>query len=208
MFRYLAGTEDHGILFGPNPTTGVVGYTYSDFAGCMDNRKSTTGYCFRFVNGAISWKSKLQQSRGVVNRFMHNPGRSHWNAIKHVFRYLAGTKDHGILFGPNSTSGLVGYTDSDFAGCVDNRKSTTGYCFRFVNGAISWKSKLQDYTTTSTTEAKYVAASDAAKDALWLGRLAHTFRQVNSNSAPVINSDPGCCCFVEKSGSPQRLQAY
>ena len=80
---------------------------------------------------------------GVVNRFMHNPGRSHWNAVKHVFRYLAGTKDHDILFGPNPTSGVVGYTNSDFAGCVYNQKSTTGYCFKFSNGAISWKSKLQ-----------------------------------------------------------------
>ena len=48
------------------------------------------------------------------NRLMHNPGRSYWNAVKHVFRYLAGTKDHDILFGPNPTTGVVGYTDSDF----------------------------------------------------------------------------------------------
>ena len=72
---------------------------------------------------------------------------------------------------------------------MDSRKSTTGYCFKFGNGAISWKSKLQECTTTSTTEAKYVAASDAAKEALWLGRLAHTFRQVDSDSAPVVYSD-------------------
>ena len=115
---------------------------------------------------------------------MHNPGRSHWNAVKHVFRYLAGTKDHGILFGPNQTSGVVGYTDSHFAGCVDSRKSTTGYCFKFGNGAISWKSKLQECTSTSTTEAEYVAASDAAKEA-----LAHTFRQVDPDSVPVVYSD-------------------
>ena len=102
---------------------------------------------------------------GVVSRFMHNSGRSHWNAVKHVFRYLAGTKDHGILFDPNLTLGVVGYTDSVFAGCVDSRKSTTGYCFKFGNGAISLKSKLQECTTTSTTEAEYVAASDAAKEA-------------------------------------------
>ena len=106
-----------------------------------------------------------------------------------MFRYLAGTKDHGILFGPNSTSGVVGYTDSDFAGCVDSRKSTTGYCFKFGNGAISWKSKLQECTATSTTEAEYVAASDATKEALWFGRLVHTFRQVDSDSAPVVYSD-------------------
>ena len=108
----------------------------------------------------------ISHAVGVVSRFMHNPGRSHWNAVKDVLRYLAGTKDHDILFGPNPISGVVGYTDSDFADCVDNRKSTTGYCFKFVNGAISWKSKLQECTTTSTTEAEYVAASNATKEAL------------------------------------------
>ena len=106
-----------------------------------------------------------------------------------MLKYLGGTKDHGILFGPNSTSGVVGYTDSDFAGCVDSRKSTTGYCFKFGNGAISWKSKLQECRTTSTTEPEYVATSDAAKEALWLRRLAHTFRQGDSDSAPVVYND-------------------
>ena len=51
---------------------------------------------------------------GVINRFMHNPGRSHWNTVKHLFRYLVGTKDSDILFGPNDTSGVVRYTNSDF----------------------------------------------------------------------------------------------
>ena len=72
---------------------------------------------------------------------------------------------------------------------MDNRKSTIGYCFKFGNGAISWKSKLQECTTTSTTEAEYIVASDAAKEALWLGWLAHTFRQVDSDSAPVVYND-------------------
>ena len=117
---------------------------------------------------------------------MHNPGQSHWNAVKHVFRYLTGTKEHGILFGPNKTSSIVGYTDSDFASCVDNRKSTTRYCFKFGNGAISWKSKFQECTATLTIEAEYVVSSDVAKEALWLGGLAHTFRQVDFDSALVV----------------------
>ena len=131
----------------------------------------------------------ISHAVGVVSIYMHNPDRSPWNAVKHVFRYLAGNKDQDILFGPNSTSCVVGYTDSDIAGCVDSRKSTTRYCFKFGNGAISWKSKLQECTATSTTEAEYVAASNAAKEALWLGRLAHTFRQVDSDSTPVVYSD-------------------
>ena len=137
----------------------------------------------------VATRPDIAHAVGVVSRFMHNPGRSHWNAVKHVFRYLAGTQDLGILFGPNDNSGVVGYTDSDFAGCVDSRKSTTGYCFKFGNGVISWKSKLQECTATSTTEAEYVAASDAAKEALWLGRMACVFRQAGIDSTPIVYSD-------------------
>ena len=82
-----------------------------------------------------------------------------------MFRCLVGTKDHGILFGPNKNTSVVGYTDSDFAGCVDNRKLTTEYCFKFGNGEISWKWKLQECTASSTIEAEYVAVSDAMKEA-------------------------------------------
>ena len=69
----------------------------------------------------VATRPDIAHAIGVVRRFMHNPGRSHWNAVKHVFRYLVGTKDHGILFGPNSTSGIVGYTDLDFVDCVDSK---------------------------------------------------------------------------------------
>jgi hypothetical protein len=136
----------------------------------------------------VATRPDVSHAIGVINRFMHNPDQSHWNAVKHVFRYLAGTKDHNILLSPNSTSSVVGYTDSDFVGCVDSRKSTTEYYFKFDNGAISWKSKLQECITTSMTEAEYVVVYDGAKEALWLGWLVHAFRQVNSNSAPVVYS--------------------
>ena len=62
----------------------------------------------------VATRPDISHAVGVISRFMHNLGRSHWNAVNHVFRYLAGTKDHGILFGPNPTTGIVGYTDSDF----------------------------------------------------------------------------------------------
>ena len=111
----------------------------------------------------VATRPDISHAVGVVSRFMHNPGRSHWNTVKHVFRYLAGTKDHNILFGLNPTSGVVVYTDSDFIGCVDIQKSTIGYCFKFGNGAILWKSKLQECTTT--------------------------FQQVDSDSAQTIYND-------------------
>ncbi|MCO5579792.1 hypothetical protein L7F22_033654 [Adiantum nelumboides] len=64
-----------------------------------------------------------------------------------------------------------GYTDSDYTGDLDKRRSTSGYVFTLAGGAISWRSRLQDCITQSTTEAEYVAANDACKKAIWLGRL-------------------------------------
>jgi hypothetical protein len=117
----------------------------------------------------VATRPDIVHAVGVVSRFMYNPGRPDWNTVKHIFRYLVGTQDYGMKFGPNKTLGLVGYTDSDYAGCLDTRKSMSGYFFRLGYGAISWRSKLQDCTATSTSEAEYVAASDTTKEALWLG---------------------------------------
>ena len=69
----------------------------------------------------VATRLDISHAIGVINRFMHNPSRSHWNTVKPTIKYLVGTKDHDILFGPNSTSGVVGYTDLDFADCVDRQ---------------------------------------------------------------------------------------
>ncbi|KAJ9534870.1 hypothetical protein QJQ45_029560, partial [Haematococcus lacustris] len=80
-----------------------------------------------------------------------------------------GTADQGLLFG--GVSGLQGYSDADYAGDKDTAKSTTGYLFTLNGGAISWSSRLQPTVAMSTAEAEYMAASSAAKEALWLRKL-------------------------------------
>ena len=81
----------------------------------------------------------------------------------HIYRYLLGMKDYDIAFAPDEPSSLLRYRDSDYGGCIESRKSTFGYRFKLGHGSISWWSKLQDSTTTCTTEAEYVVASDTAK---------------------------------------------
>ena len=104
---------------------------------------------------------------GVVSRYMSNPGRKHWEAFKHILRHLRGTKDTRLTFGSTNSTKVEGYTNS--------RKSTSGYVFTYGGGAISWRSKLQECTTLSTTEAEYIATSDATKEAVWLHRLSANF---------------------------------
>ncbi|MCO5603389.1 hypothetical protein L7F22_057539 [Adiantum nelumboides] len=82
---------------------------------------------------------------------------------------------------------VVGYTDVDYAGDLDKRRSTSGYLYTFVGGVISWFSRLQSCTTLSTIEAVYVAASNACKEAIWLTRLVGDLGIVDE--VPVLHCD-------------------
>jgi hypothetical protein len=101
---------------------------------------------------------------------MAKPSVIHWEAAKRVLRYLAGTPHLGLTFSP-ITTGLSGLCDSDYAACVDSRRSTTGFVFMLNSTAVSWGSKLQPTVAASTTEAEYMAAAAAIREALWLRTL-------------------------------------
>lgn len=106
----------------------------------------------------------------VVSRYLSNPKPVHWSAVKRIFRYLRGTTSLGITYGRSNTE-LVGYTDSDYAGDSDTRRSTSGYVFKIGGGAVTWMSQRQKVVALSTTEAEYIAASEATKEAIWLRLL-------------------------------------
>ncbi|MCO5551322.1 hypothetical protein L7F22_004823 [Adiantum nelumboides] len=98
---------------------------------------------------------------------MSNPGKKHWEAVKGTMRYFKHTKSMRICYGSQDLS-VRGYTDSDYAGDLDKRRSTSGYVFTLAGGAISWRFQLQDCITQFTTEAEYIAANEACKEAVWL----------------------------------------
>ena len=77
---------------------------------------------------------------GMLGRYQGNPGLDHWKAAKKVLRYLQGTKNYMLTYRRSNHLEVIGYSDSDYAGCVDTRKSTFGYLFLLAEGAISWKS--------------------------------------------------------------------
>ena len=118
----------------------------------------------------ICTRPDIAYAVGVVSRYMSNPGKKHWEAVKGIMRYLKGTKGMRICFGSKEAC-VDGYTDADYAGDMDKRRSTSGYVFMFIGGAMSWQSRLQNCVSMSTTEAEYIAAAEACKEALWLARL-------------------------------------
>lgn len=113
----------------------------------------------------------VQYAVSMLSRYMSKPTLMHLQAAKRVLRYLKGTMDFGLWYKKGGTGEVLVYTDSDFAGDIDSRKSTSGYVFLLDNAAVAWTSKKQPIVTLSTTEAEYVAASTCACQAIWFERV-------------------------------------
>jgi hypothetical protein len=108
---------------------------------------------------------------GYVSRFMESPTTEHLAAVKHLLRYIAGTRNLGCRYARGGDRHLTGFSDSDWAGDVDDRKSTSGVLFRLGGSPITWQSSKQRVIALSTCEAEYIAAATAACQAIWLHRL-------------------------------------
>eukprot|EP00253_Pinus_taeda_P034137 PITA_34137 len=128
------------------------------------------------------WVFKLK--RGVNDTedstYMANPGKEQWSAVKWVLRYLRGTCSYCISYNQSSEF-VCGYVDSDFTHDLDKRRSTSGCVFTLAGAAISWMSKLQNIVALSTTEAEYIDASHACKEAVWLKGLLGEFGRLHDN---------------------------
>jgi hypothetical protein len=141
----------------------------------------------------------LSYAASCLARHMSKPAERHWQQLKCVGRYLSATKDFGITFGP-AAGGLIGFVDSDFAGDRDTRRSRTGYVFMLCSGPISWQSKLQSVVAISTAEAEYVAGAHAAREAVWLRRVA-CFLGVPTTDALPVNIDNQAALHMATNGS-------
>ena len=131
----------------------------------------------------VCTRPDIAQSVSVVSRYMSNPGKRHWEAVKWILRYLKGASDVGLTFQKDGGGiSILGYVDSDYAGDLDRRRSTTGYIFTLVGSAVSWKSTLQSIVALSTTEAEYMAAAEAVKEAIWLKGLVAELSLVQQES--------------------------
>ena len=104
---------------------------------------------------------------GAVSRYMSNPGKEHWEAVKWLLRYLKGTASASLCYG-NGKVILEGFVDADLSGEEDSSKSTSGFVYTIDGTAVSWMSKLQKCVSLSSTEAEYVAISEAGKEMIWM----------------------------------------
>eukprot|EP00253_Pinus_taeda_P018881 PITA_18881 len=154
-----------------------------------DSSKDFDPSLYKSIVGSLMYltttRPDIMFAVSLISRFMERPKETHWQATKRILRYVKGTKRFGILYTSSESSDLVGYTDSDWAGSVDDQKSTFGYVFHMGSGAISWDSKKQPIVALSTAEAEYVAATAAVCQAV---RMRRTLRSLGQGQAKGIVS--------------------
>ena len=122
----------------------------------------------------------------ITSRYQSDPGESHWTAVKNILKYLRRSKDMFLVYGGLEDDLVVnGYTDASFQSDKDDFRSQLGYVFCLNGGAVSWKSSKQSTVVDSTTEAEYIAASDAAKEAVWIKKFITDLEVVPSITNPV-----------------------
>lgn len=135
----------------------------------------------------------------VLSRFMNCASESHFKAAKRVLRYVKGTLSFGVKFSQTPNFELQGYSDSDWAGSIDDMKSTSGFCFNFGSGIFTWSSKKQEIVAQSTAEAEFISATTAVNHALWLRKIlsdlhleqkASTEVMVDNQAAIAISNNP------------------
>jgi histone deacetylase 1/2 len=136
---------------------------------------STDATQYRSIVGALQYvtltRPDISYSVNKVCQFLHSPTDSHWTAVKRILRYLQGTLTHELILRQSSSLLLSAFSDADWAGCLDDRRSTGGHAVFFGGNLVAWNSRKQPTVSRSSTEAEYKSVANATAELMWIQAL-------------------------------------
>jgi hypothetical protein len=141
-----------------------------------------------------------------LSQFLDSYSYAHWNAAIRIVRYLKGTRELKLVLGGTNPISLVGFTDSDWANCLDTRRSVGGYAFTLGSGVISWTTRKQKTVASSSCEAEYTAAFECAKEAIWLRTLLSSIDLTPAASTPILCDNNAAINLSEDPSLHQRVK--
>ena len=186
--RFKMENSKRGIL----PMPEGLGLSVKQGASTPDEVKRMQRIPYASAVGSIMYAVRCTRpdvafAQNIVSRYQQNPGESHWTAVKNILKYLRATKDMFLVYGGNPDLELkvTGYCDAGFQTDRDDTKSQSGYVFVLNGGAVDWKSKKQTTVAMSATESEYIAASEAAMEAVWIRKFICWLDVMASSNLPI-----------------------
>ncbi|KAK9054050.1 hypothetical protein SSX86_025126 [Deinandra increscens subsp. villosa] len=162
---------------------------------------------YRSLAGALQYltftRPDITYAVQQICMHMHAPRLDHWNALKRIIRYLQGTSHYGLTLGRSTSEGLLAYTDADWAGYPDTRRSTSGYCVYFGSNLVSWSSKRQSTISRSSAEAEYRGVANVVAELCWIRNILLELHRPLSR-ASVVYCDNISAIYL--SGNPVQHQ--
>lgn len=146
---------------------------------------------------AVVSRPDIMYGVSLVSRYLNCFNHTHWNAVKKIMKYLKETIHYGLCYTSSQQNKIEAYSDADFAKDTDTRKSLTGYVFIKNGAAITWATQRQQSVALSTTEAEFMAACCATKEALWLKRLLLDIGEFNQDSICLNIDNQSAICLIK-----------
>lgn len=181
-------------------------------SGSEEEIAEASSLTYQSLIGCLQWLSNstrpdISHAVSQLSRFNSNWTTEDWMFAKHVLQYLKGSDTVGINFGSNPDA-LKVYSDADFSQCPETRRSVTGYIFCLNGGSISWNSQRQHVVALSTSEAEYMAASDAARHLSWVRDFLFDIFHQQTKSTPFYIDSTSALSFITEPAIKKALQAH
>ncbi|KNZ75226.1 Copia protein, partial [Termitomyces sp. J132] len=139
---------------------------------------------------AVSMQPNIQYVVQQLTQYFESYSYIHWNAAVQVLQYLKGTWDLRLCLGGDMQIGLIGFTDSDWANCLDMWQSVGGYAWSLGSGLVSWATRKQKTVVASSCEVEYMAAFEAAQEGIWLRMMMEALGYSEANATTMLcNND-------------------
>ena len=138
----------------------------------------------------LETRTDISFAVGKLSRYCENRQQNNWVSVERIFRYIAGTKDLGLVYHGDASADLVGFSDSDWVGDLGIRKFTDGYIFSTAGSSVGYCSRNQTTVAASSCDAEYIGLSSTCKGSIWLRRLTNDMLlETNSRGPTTIKSD-------------------